>query len=261
MENALQGIGDLLRQAAQEDPPFPPTLLFEEGWMLRLVLQWFSGSEVADHDLSFQPGARWFSEALLGSTFLSRYRGDKFAEGYTHADGVIGHFQIGKTNQAELSLDPDATQFVVVEAKMFNGLSKGTTRAPAYNQAARNVACMAELIRRSDRDPSIISDKAFFVVAPAQQIDGGVFSSLMDVSALGKVVGQRVADYDSSKKDWFEQWFLPTLHSMRVDCLSWENIIDFVETVDVSFGKDLASFYNRCLEYNLASRSVGKDRG
>ncbi len=120
MDRALDSIGRLLRGAEGEDRPFPPTLLFEEGWMLRLVLQWFSESDTTGHDLSFAPGARWFSEARLASAFLPRYRGDKLAEGYTHADGVIGHFQIGENTQAELTLKSDAQQFIVVEAKMFS---------------------------------------------------------------------------------------------------------------------------------------------
>jgi hypothetical protein len=41
---------------------------------------------------------------------------------------------------------------VVVEAKMASGLSAGTTRAPDFNQAARNVACIAQVgARRSGR--------------------------------------------------------------------------------------------------------------
>ena len=253
MDKALDCIAELLRRAESDDRPFPPTLLFEEGWMLRLVLQWFAKSNTTGHDLSFAPDARWYSEARLASAFLPQYRGDKLAEGYTHADGVIGHFQIGKTGQAELTLETDAQQFIVVEAKMFSGLSKGTTNAPTYNQAARNVACMAELVRRANRDPSNISSKAFFVLAPREQLDAGVFSDFMDRPSLERVVEGRVANYDPPKTEWFENWFLPTLSSMRVRCLAWENVVAFIKSADRSFGDDLEIFYNRCLKFNRAS--------
>lgn len=220
--------------------------------MLRLVLQWFAQSKTAGHDFSFAPDARWFSEARLASAFLPRYRGDKFAEGYTHADGAIGHFRIGEIGRADLTLETDAQQFLVVEAKMFSGLSKGTTRAPTYNQAARNVACMAELFRRANCDPSNISSKAFFVLAPREQLDAGVFSDFMDRASLERVVEERVANYDPPKTEWFENWFLPTLSSIRVRCLAWENVVAFIQSADRSFGDDLEIFYNRCLEFNRA---------
>jgi len=256
MDRALDSITRLLRRAEGEDRPFPPTLLFEEGWMLRLVLQWFAKSNTTDHDLSFAPHARWYSEARLASAFLPRYRGDKLAEGYTHADGVIGHFQIGETGQAELTLRTDAQQFVVVEAKMFSGLSKGTTHAPTYNQAARNVACMAELVRRANRHPSNISSKAFFVLAPKEQLDAGVFADFMDKASLERVVEERVSNYDPPKTEWFESWFLPTLSSMRVRYLVWEDVVTFIKSVDRSYDDDLEIFYNRCLEFNRASKGT-----
>ncbi len=254
MDRALDSIVRLLRRAESEDRPFPPTLLFEEGWMLRLVLQWFAESNTTGHDLSFAPGARWYSEARLASAFLPRHRGDKLAEGYTHADGVIGHFQIRENTQAELTLKTDAQQFIVVEAKMFSGLSKGTTHAPTYNQAARNVACMAELVSPANRDPSNIPSKAFFVLAPKEQLDAGVFADLLDKASIERVVAERVANYDPPKTEWFETTFLPTLGSMHVGHLVWEDVVTFIKSVDRSYGDDLEIFYNRCLEFNRPFR-------
>ena len=63
--------------------------------MLRLVLDWFAINNIAGHTLSFDAASTWYSEGLLPSTFLPRYRGDKHAEGFTHADGVIGHIAMG----------------------------------------------------------------------------------------------------------------------------------------------------------------------
>ncbi len=45
MDKALDCISELLRLAESDDRPFPRTLLFEEGWMLRLVLQWFTAMD------------------------------------------------------------------------------------------------------------------------------------------------------------------------------------------------------------------------
>ena len=118
MEHALEKIAHLLGAGGTEDGRFPPTLPFEEGWMLRLVLDWFAINNIAGHTLSFDAASTWYSEGLLPSTFLPRYRGDKHAEGFTHADGVIGHIAIATSGHANLSLKLDATIFKVVESKM-----------------------------------------------------------------------------------------------------------------------------------------------
>ncbi len=77
------------------DPAFPPTTLFGESWLLRVILDWFSTHGGDRYPLSPHPDARWFAEAWLPSAFLARYRGDTLAESRTHADAVLGHFRIG----------------------------------------------------------------------------------------------------------------------------------------------------------------------
>jgi hypothetical protein len=189
---ALRSIHVMLRAASGERPPFPPTLLYNEGWLLRLVLDWFSRHEVEGHPLSFAAGARWFSEALLPSAFLARHRGDRLAESWTHADGVVGHFLIGEGGKADLTPLPGATQLLVVEAKLFSGLSPGVAHAGYYDQAARTVACMAEVLRRAARHPSTMTGLGFYVLAPASQIESGVFARAMAKGLLLEKVRERV---------------------------------------------------------------------
>jgi hypothetical protein len=73
---------------------FPPTDLYNEGWMLRLVLDWLSVHPGINQDLAFSAADKCYSEALIPSAFLPRVRGDRFGEAWTHADGVIGDFAI-----------------------------------------------------------------------------------------------------------------------------------------------------------------------
>ena len=149
-----------------ENPDFPPTILFNEGWLLRLIVDWFSKSGILDHPLSFPDDGHWFSEARLPSAFLPRFRGDPLAESHTNADGVIGHFTIGTTGKTDLELTPKSTHFVVLEAKLYSGLSKGVTNAKYYDQAARSVATIAEILSRANRKPTSLSYVGFFVLAP-----------------------------------------------------------------------------------------------
>ena len=96
-----------------DDGVLPPSEVYNEGWMLRLILDWFSRQPPADHRLSFEKGARWYSEILLPSQFLPGFQADPLAESHTHADGVIGHFAIGRSGKGDIDLAADAKQFVV----------------------------------------------------------------------------------------------------------------------------------------------------
>jgi hypothetical protein len=59
----------------------PLTFIFNEGWQLSVVLKWFQQNPDCTHILSFDSmEVKWFSEALLPSPFLPRYRGDKLSE-------------------------------------------------------------------------------------------------------------------------------------------------------------------------------------
>ena len=244
-------IAELLASAAGANRVFPATDLYNEGWMLRLVLDWFSRNPDVNHDLKFSESSSWYSEALLPSAFLPRKRGDKLAESWTHADGVIGHFSIGENGAGDLSLKANATQLVVTEAKMFSKLSAGVTNAKYFDQAARNVACMAEIVNRAEIAPSSFDNIAFYVVAPKARIDEGIFSPYMDVDAMRGVVRRRVAEYAEPEKDqWFEEWFLPISKIANIRCMSWEEILTVISAQNEADGQSLGEFYAKCLDFN-----------
>ena len=69
-------------------------------------------AQFSDQVISFDAGAKWFSEALLPSQFFARTRDDTLAEGWTHADGVIGHVAIGNAALADTKLSGEAKQFL-----------------------------------------------------------------------------------------------------------------------------------------------------
>jgi hypothetical protein len=232
----------------------PPTELYNEGWMLRLLLS-LQSEGVDCFPFSFQPGARWFSEARVASPFLPRSRGDRPGETYTNVDGVVGHFVFQSGTKAGLALTPDATQFVVAEAKMFSPLSKGTRHAPYYDQAARTVACMAWVISQSGRFVRDFESLGFYVVAPEEQITAGVFSVQVEKSSIREKVERRISGYvDDDKKYselkmWYKEFFTPTLDHIDIGCVSWESVIDKIGSTSIR------EFYNRCLRFNTQARS------
>jgi hypothetical protein len=150
---------------------------------LRLVL---SAAARGIHCLphAFEPRAQWLSEALLYSPFAPRTRGDLLGESVTHADGSLVILKLAaavapgstlpKTRRSSSSLS-------VTEAKMFSGLSKGTTWAREYDQAARNVACLAWAVSKGGQPPDAYRSLGFWVVALEVQIAGKVLPGLQRI--------------------------------------------------------------------------------
>ncbi len=247
----IERIAALLSRGGGANAVLPATDLYNEGWMLRLAIDWFDQNRSTSFDLQFEPDARWYSEALLPSAFLARERGDKLAESWTHADGVIGHFEIGSNGAGDLVVAPTATQLIVTEAKMFSKLSPGVKKASYFNQAARNVACMAEVVKRANKSPYEFDRLGFLLIAPKSRIDEGVFAEHVELASIKKTVERRVSEYhDEAKRKWYEAWFLPVLESANIGCISWESIIGVIRTADPEMANDLERFYESYLQHN-----------
>ena len=225
----------------------PPTALFNEGWLLRLALDWHSQQPFSTSPLAFDDGARWYSEGRLASPFLARRRRDPLAEGYTHADGVIGHFDVSPGERSEIRVARDAKQFVVIEAKLRSPLSPRTTNAPGYDQAARNVACLAHAVAEAGRRPDALSRLAFCLIAPSIQVERGVFDDLVSKESIVRKVEARVTAYKGERDRWFAEEFQPAVPHLSIDVVTWEDIVG--EIGQTNFGNRFQEFYARCLQF------------
>ena len=243
----MEIITELIESFNPASPNFRPTEIYNENWLLKAFLHQASQTNLDNSPISFAEGSTWFSEALLPTAFQARYRGDPLAESRTNADGVIGHILIGEKAKADLELAPDAKQFVVIEAKIGSPLSPGIRNAPNFDQAARNVACMAEVLRRAEVLPQEVEDLAFIVLAPQVDIESGKFTSEMDFSSMKGKVLDRVRAYGADRNDWYEKWGAPTLAAVSLHSVSWEQAIQALEP-DTS--KSLNTFYASCLRFN-----------
>ena len=132
--------------------------------------------------------------------------------------------------------------------------------ASFYNQAARNVACMAEVIRLANLRPEQIGTLGFYVVAPVSQIEDGVFSPYMTRDHIKGTVKRRVDGYEGKKDAWYHSSFLPTLDRIDIDTIAWKDIVSEISRIDVEFGSPLAEFYKNCLSFNRAATPPGSFR-
>ena len=257
---ALDQIFAILKSATDDNTPIPPTLLYNENWLLRLILS-AASQGIPCLPFEFAAGARWFSEARLYSRFLPRGRGDRNAETHTHADGVIGHFAFAMNSKTGLLLDSTGSQFVVLEAKVFSKLRKTTQNADNYDQAVRTLGCMAESLRRSGKFPEQWQSLGFYVIAPKGQIDRGLFNEAMHKDHVLKGIHDRIEGFDSDSpgemKDWEGRWVKPLLERVHMECLTWEHTIEKVEEHDPALGRDVRIFYDRTLEFNKPKKLRG----
>jgi hypothetical protein len=157
---------------------------------------------------------------------------------------------IGSKGKTDLELTPDASHFVVLEAKMYSGLSSGVTHAKYYDQAARSVACMAEVLSRADRKPQSFSQLGFYVLAPKDQIKSRTFSRHLGKQSIKDKVNRRISAYDGKRDAWFKEWFKPTLEIIDIRSISWEAILEIISERESKTGGSLNEYYSQCLTFN-----------
>ncbi len=240
---------DLIASFDPAHPIFRPTELYNESWLVKLVLDQASKISDSEFPIGFLPGSTWFSEALLPSAFEARFRGDPLSESRTNADGVVGHIAIGTQAKADMELMKGVAQFTVVEAKVGSPLSSGTSNAKYFDQAARNVACMAEVLERTDFADTEHTRLDFVVLAPQYSIDKGTFAAEMSSSSIKSKVERRVSEYDGDLDQWFEERFLPTMSRVKLYSVSWEEAIGWIGDNSPEVADELSEFYGQCLDF------------
>lgn len=247
---AMDILIDLISTFDPSNPNFRPTEIYNEGWLLKLVIHHASKIEDQESPLGFLPESTWYSEALLPTAFKARTQRDPLSEKRTNADGVIGHILIGTKAKADLELRADATQFTVIEAKVGSPLSSRIRNARYFDQAARNIACMAEVMARAKVDPSTLKRLEFIVLAPQYSIDKGTFEVEMQPSSIRSKVKRRVSAYEGQLDGWYTDHFEPTMDRIRLLSLSWEAAIEWIRETKPTTVEKLYEFYQLCLEYN-----------
>jgi hypothetical protein len=258
MVNIVFEIIKTVEKTGKAENNIPPTFLYNEGWLLRIILRWFHQHQGILHKLTMNEGTFWFSEALLSSNFFPKFRGDKLAESYTHADAAYGDIKIGGNGVGDLVLKDNCKQFGVIEAKLFTKYSKGITNAKNYNQAARTVACMCNVLVNSKQN---VDDILFYTIIPKDHIRRDEFEKYQNIRHIKQTVLDRVEQYKnqsrdeeySEKREWYDNKFLPFCDLLKQDLLYWENIIEDVKSFDKKYGEKIETFYENCKKYSTSS--------
>lgn len=260
----LPEIQKIIDSAVMDQAFFPPTEIFNEGFFLKILFQFAMDNPDATYKhpnaeliLNHAPGTDFFCEGHLYSHFR-KHRDIKLYETDTRADGIIGNFIIRDDTKSRIIVKPDARHFSVIEAKMNAKLSSGIKNALFYDQAARNIACIAETLFDANLKPENMDRIGFYVLAPEQKINEGIFDDVLEKESVDDKIQRRIAQYDPENQEelneWYNSWFMPTLEHIIIRKISWEEILDSI-TDRFPERRDFYAFYGHCLKHNDVSKN------
>ncbi len=241
-------IADLTKIADTYDF-FPKTTIYNEGWLLRIILYLFKNNDILRNKtasfLPFPKNAIIYSEGQLFTPFKMRKHKDKVSEKNTHVDGIVGYFNINSTTKSGIELNKNFSHLTVLEAKMFSGISKGTKNVNNWNQISRTVSCMIYSSIVSKTDINNLPQLNFMLLFPeenkkivAQKYSNDLIKTeIKNRINLYKKGGYLDLDFELRWENIFDK-------NIKITFQTWEDIINSSE-ID-----GLKEYYNKCLEFN-----------
>jgi hypothetical protein len=218
-----------------------PTVIFNEGWMIRILVieSMKKGIVIDDIDFGKLAEKEWSSEALISSPFVGI---EKNPEGYTHADIILGDFEIDYSNSGDIKVKNNAEILGIIEAKMGSNLSKETSNAKEYNQASRSICCLAHNAAKY-----AACETFFIIAAPKVTIERYKFSEQM--SKVSKQIEQR---FIHSGKEEDYSAIKNKVAACKRTVICYEKWIEFFEGDPIK--RKLEDFYDECKKHNKTNK-------
>ena len=216
-----------------------PTVIFNEGWMTRVLVEISIKEQLKIGNIDFSKLHNWSSEALIDSPFVTV---KEKREGYTHADIILGDFEIDYSQKGKIEVNKNAQILGIIEAKMGSNLSQRTNNADDYNQASRNICCLAYNTLKAHGHCNIF----FIVVAPQSTIKKYDIEFQIENTTLKNQIIRR---YETSNEK-LGQDLLKKIEDNKNNILtiSYEEWINKIK--NQTDKKLLNNFYNNCLKHN-----------
>lgn len=239
--NLNNKIINIIQSIENAQPNVNPTVIYNEGWMIRLLVLSSIQEKVKFDSIDFSSIFNWTSESLISSPFINA---KKYREGYTHADIAIGDFKVDYSNRGEIEILTDAKHLGIIEAKMGSNLSQGTTHVLDYNQASRNLVCIA-----SNTINKPVCKTFFYVVAPASKIKDHEIVAQIELDAVKKQVNQRF-ELHKSETDIYSlnEQIIAKIENCVIKAISYEEWINLFKNSTAH--NDLQNFYEKAKKWN-----------
>lgn len=238
-----------------EGKPMAKSEVLNETWLLRMVLALIHdndperiGVEKVETTLELIKAAidsRWISEGGLEPAFE--------LEGTTWTDAILGGVRINDKNKRGIDIVSNLdVGVVVIEAKMGSALASGVSHSKHYNQAARNIACLAKLVMKAS-DDKFLNNSAFVVLAPACKLKEWEDGRKGAQTLINKA--WEVIDAENRHRIWGDESRFKDVVNRIVKksaAISWENVI---ESFKCDEALQLKSFYEAvCEEYDIPTQ-------
>jgi len=233
-KDVMQAVENLMSLCAapgacyEKGKPLVATEVYNEGWMLRLVVAKLSETTEAELRLSGSDeqlnvwirmlcnAAKegWCSEGRVFPLFSG--------ENSTCADGIVGNISLRKGKN--WGFECRSGNFAILEAKMGSALSAGVKNDKTFDQAARNVACAAGM----EGDGSI---GHFFVFAPEESEHLGRIIELVGDAAKNAIKHiENGTDGHSLRDEFTRDEITARIRSMksglRIGLIKWESLLE-----------------------------------
>jgi hypothetical protein len=221
---------------------FPETLIFNEGWLLRLVLtEWLAGRGSSGFGfLPFPKGVTVYSEGQLYTPF----RGGTRPETNTHVDGIVGDFSINDTKSG-IVLKSDFRYLAAFEAKLFSRISSGVKNAPDYDQVSRTAACLINSILLAEPQASYSAHLVVVYAKDNRHINRAAYSrGHIEEKIAHRLEPFTATEHRSDAIERFAEGWECTLDRLQIHFLTWEEVLADIGSHSVS------RFYERCKEFN-----------
>ena len=216
-----------------------PTIIYNEGWMIRLLVieSMIEKLKIKDINFGLLASKKWSSEALIASPFIDTKEN---REGYTHADLIMGDFSVNYEARGEVILDENPEVLGIIEAKMGSNLSQGTSNAKdIYNQASRNVCCLSYVTKNNP-----ICELFFVVSAPNATIK----KHEIERQVKRENILEQIENRFKHSKETYKPEIKKQVEKCKLVIISYGEWIAELQNIEVQ--KMLGSFYNECLKYN-----------
>ena len=257
--------------------PIARSEVFNETWMLRLTL-----ALIHDYAKGFKKNPlldliqkavqrRWVSEGGLepafkkeGTTWTDAILGDVRLRGESAANNEKAKAEVNKRKIELADISNNNASVVIVEAKMGSELASGITNADDYNQAARNIACLATLLMKTlpnkDDSKALAEKSAFYVFAPKSKIDewkdsekdpNAMIKKAWSTISNQKRTLKRTAKEEEKNIEELKEFVTPIVNNSIA--ISWEEIIESMQKADTTGAcETLKWFYKEtCAEYGI----------
>ena len=251
-----------------DDYHYPRTLVLNEGWLLRLALEWHHAHKGQGQELlRVENGETWFSEGIPRSPFRPAENAPGAGEGRTHIDGVIGRFAIRPNTKAGIVLQQEASRLVVIEAKIASPIGRWTQNTPPparadYDQIARTAAtALWALWRGGEADAGADgvplrnnATLSVLLVAPESGCDTSVlrFRERTEQARRARVRRGIEAWLEALNHEGpLAAWWVAALDCLEtrttIELVSWQEIAAAITASDRDGGEKYETLLNRCL--------------